>query len=209
MPTAVPFNKWSTDVMVRVGITGGIGSGKSTICNVWEREGAFVIYADELAKNIMTDDPAVVDAIMQAFGEEAYLVDGSLNRPWLAKQAFTENRVGELNAIVHPAVYRESDRLMKKAESEGYPMAVREAAILLQNGRPNDLDKVVLVLADDKDRLFRVTSRDGSSTEQVSSRMSAQPDYESYLPMADVVIRNNGSIADLEDAALTLFRQLV
>ncbi len=206
---AEPFSKWPTEIMVRIGITGGIGSGKSTICKLWEREGAFVIYADELAKNIMTDDPSVVDAIKQAFGEEAYFSDGSLNRPWLAKLAFSENRVGELNAIVHPAVYRESDRLMKKAEVDGYRMAVREAAILLQNGRPKDLDKVVLVLADNKDRLYRVTNRDGTSTEQVSSRMNAQPDYESYLPLADVVIRNNGSMADLEDTAITLFRQLV
>jgi len=206
---AEPYSKWPTDVMVRVGITGGIGSGKSTICKVWEREGAFVIYADELAKSIMTDDQTVIGSIKQAFGEKAYFSDGSLNRPWLAKLAFSENRVGELNAIVHPVVYRESDRLMKKAESEGYPMAVREAAILLQNGRPNDLDKVVLVLARDKDRLFRVSGRDGSSTEQVASRMNAQPDYESYLPLADVVIRNDGSIAELEDAALALFRQLV
>jgi dephospho-CoA kinase len=205
----VPYNKWLIKVMVRVGITGGIGSGKSTVCKVWEREGAFVIYADELAKNIMTNDPSVVDAIKLAFGDQAYFDDGSLNRPWLAKQAFADNRVAELNAIVHPAVYRESDRLMTEAELGGYPMAVREAAILLQSGRPSDLDKVILVLADSGSRLQRVAKRDGSSADEVLGRMNAQPDYESYLPLADAVIRNDGTLEDLKESAMTLYRQLV
>jgi dephospho-CoA kinase len=195
--------------MVRVGITGGIGSGKSTVCQIWQKEGAYVIYADELAKQIMTDDSDVVHAIIAAFGEQAYLDDGSLNRPWLAKQAFSDNRVGELNAIVHPAVYRESDRLMTEAEIQGYPMAVREAAILLQYGRPSDLDKVVLVLADDDKRRKRVTDRDHTSDDHVTVRMKAQPDYELYIPLADIVIRNNGNLNELEELALVTYRQLI
>lgn len=195
--------------MVRVGITGGIGSGKTTVCKVWQGLGAFVIYADDLAKQIMTNDAEVVAAIKQTFGDEAYLADGSLNRPWLAKQAFANNRVGELNAIVHPAVYRESDRLMNEAELKGYRMAVREAAILLQHGRPSDLDKVVLVLTQASRRLDRVTKRDGSSRDQVSHRMEAQPDYELYVPLADLVIRNDGNLDDLVENAEHAYWQLV
>lgn len=195
--------------MVRVGITGGIGSGKSTVCSVWEKLGAFVIYADELAKTIMASDPSVISAIKEAFGDESYLYDGTLNRAYLAKQAFTNNRVSELNAIVHPAVYRESDRLMTQAEAEGYPMAVREAAILLQHGRPADLDKVVLLLSDKDKRLERVTVRDNVSAVQVGSRMDAQPDYESYAPLADVIIRNDGNLEDLVQAARQAYADLV
>ena len=195
--------------MVRVGITGGIGSGKSTICRTWQQEGAFVIYADELAKSIMTHDPEVVNAIKLAFGVDAYLQDGTLNRPWLARQAFADNRVGELNAIVHPAVYRESDRLMQQAEDVGYPMAVREAAILLQNGRPNDLDTVVLVLAQRNSRIERVSRRDGIPLESVMNRMQAQPDYERYVPISDIVIRNDGTLSELEDTARRIYHQLV
>lgn len=195
--------------MVRVGITGGIGSGKSTVCKHWEKLGAFIINADELAKSIMTTDPEVVRAIKSAFGDNAYHSDGSLNRPWLAKMAFSENRVGELNAIVHPAVYRESDRLMREAERERFAMAVREAAILLQHGRPTDLDKVVLVLSDPSIRVDRVTKRDDSGVAQVENRMKAQPEYETFIPMADLVIHNDGSLDALIEKAEQAYRQLV
>lgn len=195
--------------MVRVGVTGGIGSGKTTVCKVWQGLGAYVIFADDLAKQLMVNDREVVAAIRSAFGDAAYHDDGSLNRPWLAKQAFADNRVGELNAIVHPAVYRESDRLMREAELQGYRMAVREAAILLQNGRPADLDKVVLLLADQASRVDRVTKRDGTSRDQVTNRMQAQPDYEIYIPLADLVIRNDGSLSDLIENAEHAYWQLV
>lgn len=195
--------------MVRVGVTGGIGSGKTTVCRVWQELGAFVIYADDLAKKIMVEDVEVIKAIKGAFGDDAYNDDGTLNRPWLAKQAFTNNRVSELNAIVHPAVYRESDRLMREAERQGYPMAVREAAILLQHGRPSDLDKVVLLLADQTSRVDRVTKRDGSSQDQVYNRVAAQPNYEDYAPLADLVIRNDGSLSDLIENAEHAYWQLV
>jgi dephospho-CoA kinase len=204
-----PFISWRIDAVVRIGITGGIGSGKTTVCKIWEREGAYVIYADDLAKQIMTDDSTVVTEIKAAFGADSYFADGTLNRSYLAKMAFGENRVGELNAIVHPAVYRESERLMQQAESDGYPMAVREAAILLQHGRPTDLDKVVLVLADKDSRRDRVVSRDGTPADQVLNRMGAQPDYEMYIPLADVVIRNDGSLEELKDKAIQIYRQLV
>lgn len=195
--------------MIRVGVTGGIGSGKSTLCRIWAEMGAYVIYADDLAKAMMAESPELVARIKGAFGEESYLPDGSLNRPWLADQAFAKGRVGELNAIVHPAVFAESDRLMDQAEKQGYPMAVREAAVMLEYGRPKTLDRVVLVLAAQKARVDRVTERDEATPEQVGHRISRQPDFEGYTPLADLVVRNDGSLEEFKQKARSAFHELL
>jgi len=187
--------------MIRVGITGGIGSGKTTVCRIWEQMGAFIIHADELAKDIMVNDPELIKAIKDRFGDQSYLGDGSLNRSWLAEQAFGKKRVAELNEIVHPAVFRASDQLMQKAEEQGYPMAVREAAILLQYGRPKDLDRIVLVLADKQNRLTRVSQREAISTESIENRMASQPDYQQYISLSDIIIHNDGTLVELESKA--------
>ncbi len=194
--------------MIRVGITGGIGSGKSTICRVWEEMGAYVIHADELAKDIMVNDPEIVKAIKKVFGERAYFSDGSLNRSWLADQAFGNDRIIELNQIVHPAVFKASEELMHDAEKLGYPVAVREAAILLQYGRPNDLNKIVLVLADRDKRQNWVKIRDNYSLEHIRNRLDAQPAYEEYIPLADIVIHNDGTLNDLENKARQTYIEL-
>lgn len=194
--------------MVRVGLTGGIGSGKTTICRIWEYMGACIIYADDLAKRLMIQDEAVVHAIRTTFGEESYHSDGSLNRSWLAREAFEHNRVAELNAIVHPAVYKASNELMDEAMVKGYSMAVREAAILLQNGRPTDLDKIVLVLAPTSMRTQRVMKRDGADESEVERRIALQPIYELYRKDADIVIENKGSLIQLEDKARIAYRKL-
>jgi len=194
--------------MVRVGLTGGIGSGKTTICRIWEYMGAYIIYADDLAKRLMIQDEDVVHAIRTTFGDESYHSDGSLNRTWLAREAFEHNRVAELNAIVHPAVYKASEELMDEAIVKGHTMAVREAAILLQNGRPPDLDKIVLVIAPASIRTKRVVDRDGTDEAHVSRRIASQPDYDAYKSDVDIVIENTGSLIQLEDKARIAFRKL-
>jgi len=195
--------------MLRVGITGGIGSGKSTICRIWEQCGAYIIHADELAKAIMVEHPMVIASIKKTFGEAAYLHDGSLNRAYLAQKAFAEGRVDELNAIVHPEVFRASNELMKRADALGHPIAVREAAILLQYGRPSDLDVVVLVLSEASARSQRVMQRDQTTVSAVQARMAHQPAYESYIPLADHVLYNEGSLEDLEQKARALYHTLL
>jgi dephospho-CoA kinase len=156
----------------------------------------------------MIQDEAVVHAIRTTFGDESYHSDGSLNRNWLAREAFEHNRVAELNSIVHPAVYKASDELMEEAMVKGYTMAVREAAILLQNGRPPDLDKIVLVVAPASIRTKRVVKRDGADEAHVARRIASQPDYEAYRPDADIVIENTGSLVQLEDKARIAYRKL-
>lgn len=195
--------------MLRVGVTGGIGSGKSTLCRRLAERGAFVIYADDLAKQIMTSNEDLRRGIIDTFGEESYLTDGSLNRAWLAEQAFAKGRVAELDALVHPAVFAASDRLMDEAEKNGYPLAVREAAVMLQYGRPANLDKVVLVLAPETQRIARVQERDAASVTAVTDRIQRQPDYETYAPLADFVIYNDGDLHELNKVADQLFDALI
>lgn len=194
--------------MIRIGLTGGIGSGKSTVAGVWARMGAEVIDADSLAKRIMVEDPQVRRQIVEAFGSMAYRPDGSLNRPHLAAQAFAGGRVGELNAIVHPAVRRHTQMRFEQAEREGRPACVKEAALLLEHGRPEELDIVVVVTAPLGDRIRRAAARDGSTPEEIERRADAQLPQERMAEMADHVIRNEGDLGELTEAAEALAKRL-
>ena len=150
--------------MVTVGITGGIGSGKSTVCEVWSEMGGFVLNADKLAKELMAADEQLKAELTETFGDGAYNADGSLNRDYLAEEAFRKGRVAELNAIVHPRLPPVVRRKMDEASREGYKVGVYEAALLLEleEERLDFFDYLVLVLADEEQRLqwgFRVAFR--------------------------------------------------
>lgn len=190
--------------MLKIGITGGIGSGKTTICNVWQSLGAYILNADDLAKKIMIENPEVKDEIIKTFGEESYNSDGSLNRAYLAEEAFAKGRVQELNAIVHPAIPKASQKIMEKAE--GIDVFVYEAALLLQNLRPNNLDKIVLVLSEQDRRVERVANRDDVEEQQVIERINKQQNFEELSDQADIIIRNDGTLKELEEQARQLYQ---
>ena len=192
--------------MIKVGITGGIGSGKTTFCKVWESLGAFVLYADDFAKELMSTDPELIHKIKAAFGDEAYNEQGALNRGFLAEEAFANGRVEELNAIVHPVLWERARGLASQKEKEGMEVFAKEAAILLQNGRPKDLDYVVLLLAEDEERKQRVISRDNMDSQKVTNRMSKQQNFEDLAPLCDFIVTNDGSLEELESKAEDLFK---
>jgi len=192
--------------MVKVGITGGIGSGKTTVCKIWESLGAFILNADDLAKDLLTNNPDIKKAVINTFGKASYLSDGSLNRQYLAKEAFSKGRVEELNAVVHPAIPEAAESVMKKAEQDEYEVFVFEAALLFQNVRPGYLDLTVLVLADRKKRIERVLQRDHTDKENVLNRMENQQNFEKLTGLADIVITNNGSLEELEHKAVEVYR---
>lgn len=194
--------------MLRIGVTGGIGSGKTTLCKEWEKEGVFVLYADDFAKRLMQEDPELRKKIMKTFGKEAYHKDGTLNRGYLAWEAFEKNRVDELNALVHPVLRDRTEELAQQKEGEGVDIFVKEAAILLNNGRPKDLDFVIIVLADEKKRIKRTQKRDDASTEQIKGRMAEQPDFEAHIPSADFIVMNNGTLGELRSKARQLLRKI-
>lgn len=193
--------------MINVGVTGGIGSGKSTVCRVWERLGAYNLNADELAKQVMTSDPEVREEIIQAFGENSYHDDGSLNRDHLAREAFRKGRVEELNSIVHPRMPAAVRKEMTKAGAAGHMVFVYEAALLLENLQPGLLDYIVLVLAEEEERIKRVRDRDATTEEDVKRRISRQRNFEDAIHRADIVIRNNGTVRELEEKAEEVYKK--
>lgn len=194
--------------MIKVGVTGGIGSGKTTFCKKLEELGAFVVYADDLAKQLMVSDEKLINAVKNTFGKEAYKADQSLNRTYLAAEAFEKGRVDELNALVHPILWERIDELMVAKELEGFGTFVKEAAILLNHGRPSNLDYVVLLLADKQKRIYRSVERDRTDPKKIEERMAKQPKFDSKTKDADFIIRNNGSINDLENEAIRVFKLL-
>jgi len=195
--------------MIKIGVTGGIGSGKTTLCRVFQNHGAYLLNADDLAKKLMREDPKIRKKLTATFGEESYGEDGSLNREYLAEQAFGKDRVGELNAIVHPAIPQAAEAIMDKASAEGYEMFVYEAALLLQNLRPDELDYIILVLAEETARVDRVQKRDGIERELVLDRMEKQQDFESLTHLADTVVYNNGTLEEFKQKAEELYYEIL
>ncbi|NGP76322.1 dephospho-CoA kinase [Balneolaceae bacterium YR4-1] len=195
--------------MVRVGVTGGIGSGKTAFCNILKKHGAYVLNADDLAKKIMAEDPAVKEELVDTFGRDSYKKDGRLNREYLAEQAFQNDRVEELNNIVHPRIPLKTEEIMEKAEQAGYEVFVYEAALLLQNLRPNHLDYIILLLADKEKRIGRVQQRDKVNKELVVDRMEHQQDFSTLKHLADIVIENNGSLQELEEKAERIYYDIL
>lgn len=195
--------------MMTVGVTGRIGSGKTTVCKEWEKLGAKVVYTDDLARDLMVSDPNLRKKLVETFGKETYQPDGSLNRQHLIRHAFEEGRVEELNQLVHPAVARKFREISKEAEKSGEDVVVEEAALLLNNGRPSHLDVVILVKSDREDRIKRVITRDEIPAEKVLDRDNNQPDFDKLEHLVDYIIENTGTLDELKEKAKQLFRMLV
>lgn len=192
-----------------VGVTGGIGSGKTQFCNYLAELGAYVFNADSVAKELMISDENVVNAIKKVFGAEAYLTNGQLNKPYLAHQAFALKRSDELNKIVHPAVYIETERQAIQSKKQGFALFIKEAALLLQNGRPALYDYVVWIDASVDIRLKRTKLRDNVSGESILERMGRQVNLEDVRHWVDEVIINNGSEDELSLLASDFWQRLV
>ena len=158
------------EVMMKVGITGGIGSGKSTVCRLFAQRGIAVYDSDREAKRLMTEDGALRAGITARFGAESY-VDGALNRRYLASRVFSDAQaLADLNALVHPAV--RSD-FASWAERQAGPYVILESAILFEAGLEDAVDRTVAVLAPLELRLSRTCRRDGCDEEAVRRRMAA------------------------------------
>ena len=190
--------------MIKVGITGGIGSGKSTLCRMLEEFGAPVYYSDDRAKALMGSSEPLRRALIAEFGEQVYL-NGALNRPWLAERVFRDpGRLAALNGIVHPAVMDDFDRW---AGEQTAPYVVLESAILFSAGLEKRVDCTVALLAPLPLRVERAASRDGADVEAVKRRIAAQMSDDELAPRADCTLVNI-RLEELREEAESLHKRL-
>jgi len=174
---------------LKIGITGGIGSGKTFICRLFEALGIPVYNADEEAKRLMNTDIRIKEKLIAQFGEATYK-DGLLDRAFLANMVFSDkDKLELLNGIVHPIVIQEAKDW---AERQTTRYSLKEAALLFESGSYKELNYTILVTAPIDIRIQRVIERDGTTEQQVRERMNKQLSDEEKLQLADFVIVNDG-----------------
>jgi dephospho-CoA kinase len=178
-----------TNRMLKIGITGGIGSGKSTVCRVFSALGIPVFEADKVAKSLMDTDESIRAKLLSLFGTAVYLPNRVVDRKHLAGIVFNDpSLLEQLNSIVHPVVRKTFFDWCKKQQS---PYIIQEAAILFESGFYKMMDKTIAVVTSENERIQRVMKRDGLTLELVKERIKNQWSDEERIKLADFVIGNN------------------
>ena len=181
--------------MIKVGLTGGIGSGKSTVSKILISKGFSVFNSDNRAKWLMNNNDNLKSNIVSIFGDKAYL-KGSLNRKYLSAKVFNDSlKLKALNNLVHPLVALDFKNWLLHQRSKDF--VFKEAAILIESGAYKEMDKIIVVSCQENIRLERVLKRDGNSPELVIKRMQNQISETEKINHADFVVKNNGSESDL------------
>lgn len=189
-----------------VGLTGGIGSGKSTIAQWFTDKGVPVYNSDKEAKRLMNENPDVQSKIIKLLGKESY-ENGQLNRKFISSKVFEDKELLEqLNQIVHPAVFEDFTDWVHKQVSA---FVVKEAAILFESGAYNGCDYIISVVAMEELRIQRVIERDGISREEVLKRIQNQWTDELRIVNSDFIIRNNGTIDELKDEFEEVYNEML
>ena len=193
--------------MLKVGITGGIGSGKSTITSLFQDLGVPIYNSDERAKWLLSKNVDLMDQIKLLFGQESYS-NNKLNRAHIANIVFQDNdMLKQLNAIVHPMVKIDFENWLLLHKKE--PLVIKEAAILIESGAYKELDVLIVVLADKKTRIKRVINRDNVSKEDVEKRMDTQISDSERLKFANFSLDNNKDQSNLKMQVGELYKQLL
>jgi dephospho-CoA kinase len=184
----------STHTGFRAGITGGIGSGKSTVCRLFEALGVPVYDADYWAKWLLNHDYDLKKAVVALFGPDAYTADGAYNRAYIGQIVFQDKaKLAALNALAHPAVEKHSQAWHDAQIAQGARYTLKEAALMIESGNHLKLDFLILVYAPENVRIQRVMTRDGATEAQVRARMQNQMPEDAKRALADAVIDNDGS----------------
>jgi dephospho-CoA kinase len=177
--------------MLTVGITGGIGSGKTTVCKIFEVLGVPVYYADERAKFLLKHDNSIINQVKHLLGDGAY-INGEINRTYISDKVFKDAvLLKKYNDIIHPAVAHDTMKWTQQHLDLHY--ILKEAALLIETGSYKFLEKLIVVSAPIETRIERVMQRDNVSREAVEARIKNQMPEEEKKKLADFVINNNGS----------------
>ena len=183
--------------MITIGLTGGIGSGKSTVSSRLAELGAFIVDADLVAREIVEPGQPALAELAEAF-DGVLNPDGTLNRAELARQAFaTPEATKKLNAITHPRIRARTEELFKQGRESGAEVLVYDMPLLIENGEVNKVDHVLVVDAPDELRIERLVQHRGLDEDDARRRIAAQIDRETRLSAADTVLDNSGSLEDL------------
>ena len=195
--------------MKKIGLTGGIGSGKSTVAKLLEHEGFPVVDADKIAREIMEPGSPVLDEVAAAFGDDLINEDGSLDRGELARRAFVDKPSTEkLNSITHPAIRAESERRFAAAEAAGEPAVIYDMPLLVELGMHRGMDLTVVVDVDAEERVRRLTMSRGLDEADARARIAQQIDDATRKAAADIIIDNNGDEENLKPQVEKLVQQI-
>ncbi len=196
--------------MLTIGLTGGIAAGKDSVAQILETQGAEIIDADKIARKLLEPGQAAFDKVVSAFGRDILDFEGSIDRKILADIVFKdETKREDLNSILHPAIIDEEwNKVLAVKRRNPEAIAVINAALLIESGNYKDVDKVILVVANEALVIKRLMERDGLSREEALSRIASQMPEDEKRNYADYIIENNGSLEELRKKVRQLFKAL-
>lgn len=196
--------------MYLIGLTGGIGSGKSTVSRLLASWGAVVVDADQVAREVVAPGTPGLQRVAEAFGDRVLLPDGTLDRPALGQRVFGHpEALARLNAIVHPLVAERTVQLFAEARDTGGTVLVHDVPLLVDNGLADRYEAVVVVAATAATQLRRLVELRGMSEADARARIDAQATLADRLAVATHVVRNDGSVEDLEPQVRAVWDDLL
>lgn len=196
--------------MLIVGLTGGVASGKTAVSQVLKEEGAYIIDADQIARELVQPHKPAWNELIRAFGKEILQEDGFIHRKKLADKVFADPKKRKLlNQILHPRIKEEMDRRTKEiGQKDSEAIVVIDAPLIVELGDHREMDKLIVVASTQTQQIERLKERDGIGPEEALRILSSQIPVEEKVNLADFVIRNEGSLEETKKRAKEVFKEL-
>ncbi|NLY95561.1 MAG: dephospho-CoA kinase [Myxococcales bacterium] len=193
-----------------LGLTGGIACGKSTVAKLFREHGVEIVDADQVARDVVAKGTPGLAAIVEAFGDEVLLPDGTLDRKKLGAIVFADpEKRKQLEAITHPLIAREGMRQLMELQKSGAPYLLYEAALLVEGGTYKNFPGLIVVTSSPEVQLRRLMARDASTEEEARARIASQLPLREKEALADIVIRNDGDLHALREAVDDAHRRIM